>query len=49
MLWSWEKNGNRRFNKVNGTKNIYAIGDTAIQNSDAAFILVASSYQHELI
>jgi NADH dehydrogenase len=25
------------FNKVNGTKNIYAIGDTAIQNSDAAF------------
>lgn len=25
------------YNKVNGTNNIYAIGDTAIQNSDIAF------------
>jgi hypothetical protein len=45
MLWSWEKNGNRRFNKVNGTKNIHAIGDTAIQNSDAAFLKVIRKWR----
>jgi NADH dehydrogenase FAD-containing subunit len=33
------------FNKVNGTKNIYAIGDTAIQNSDAAFLKVIRKWR----
>jgi hypothetical protein len=27
------------FNKVNGTENIYAIGDTCIQLTDAVFLM----------
>jgi NADH dehydrogenase len=30
---------------MNGTKNIYAIGDTAIQNSDAAFLKVIRKWR----